>query len=551
MVIGTSPSLPKSPPSSLSTRSSSDTPDTQTEARLTASNCKICHARVTTTQRGLACGICQHWYHLKCDDAISLNLYKCLVKYPADGILYLCPGCKSKCNKDTSGSYILPKLDLPISPKWADHRSTKRHRPASCGHPSPTQSRSVGTQTVNSASNENLVKPSNQSKSKKKLATISQKPQPPLRPEVTSNQESILNLCVTDAAPPTSTSNILNLLPIGSTLKPTYSSVAATEHSSSGKSPQKNNNTVGCITAPKNPPSNTNPKKQVRTEPLRSNPPTEGIYRLSVVLFNVPEPTATDLAKREAHDSEQWDCICTKLGLPTSNPVQLQRLSRGNTPLAEIDNRPRLLKVSFQNSMHVERVLLSAATSPNLLHPIRIRADLTRSERLRRAQEDSTHNRNASQRRCVILRGIPENTEGNTTLHEIQQWNYVRDRLNSSAVAISIARLPRPSHLMHLCAPKLLRITLATETMAEELLESWHVLRSKLPADIRLHRDRPRPERQQARAEYRNTEPTAMSINLNRIDYVGTPTIKATSNPPLSTTPLVSLASPTVTKNGE
>ncbi|KAF4531149.1 hypothetical protein B566_EDAN019185, partial [Ephemera danica] len=121
-----SPSISNSPVIIHSFSSLPDIPSAILEERSAPSKCKVCRLRVTNTQRGLACGICHHWVHLKCDDTICGNLYKCLVKYSADGLLYICPECKSMCTKHACGSYVLPKPNEPISPQWADRRAHKR-----------------------------------------------------------------------------------------------------------------------------------------------------------------------------------------------------------------------------------------------------------------------------------------------------------------------------------------------------------------------------------------------------------------------------------------
>jgi hypothetical protein len=231
----------------------------------------------------------------------------------------------------------------------------------------------------------------------------------------------------------------------------------------------------------------------VHHRPLTHDPSNH----FSVIIFNLKEPSSTLLQQREAQDYLAWTSVCKALGLGDMETPILQRLSRGQSTINE--DKPRLVKATFKSADCVQQLLLTASTmgKPHL-GDVRIRADLTRSERLNRKEVFiSNQGSDCVRRRSVILHGIPTSENPNSCLdHETGQWNYIRCKLKVDAIASHIARLPRPAHLSTIKAPRLLRITFVSEYMASQVLEAWHTKRNEFPRDVRIHSDQPRSLRQ-------------------------------------------------------
>lgn len=540
----------------------------------TTSKCPECNSNVTNKQRGLACAVCHHWVHLKCDASINIALYKCLVKYPADGLLYLCQKCKPMCAMHPSGSYILTdthitqakQLSNPISPQWTDKRAHKRRRSLNPVSTSASPKRQIvatnrGTQTdkhhpyetitcesqtditfktphgaetrttcKSTVDHQTLVSFVPQPATDTQLTLNTTKP-PPLQPAPRTKRTSVVEQPLVPAPFGSARlklanqrDTLRNSIPTAARQIPraqTYAEVTSNYDCSDHIDTTAPTNTepahrINKLTQPSTDVNNHHPQpaRGLQNRQTSTQPAIEDIYRMSVIVFNIPEPLSTDLAEREQHDLEHWQAICHKLNISGSEHLRIQRLTRNQHPTKIY---PRLLKVTYGSSDNVEKTLLASSLSaPGLLGTVRIRADLTRSERLRRAAEAKTDAAESRQRRSIILRGIPESLD-NTSTHDIQQWDYVRTKLNCTAVATSMVRLPRPAHLLYLRAPKLLRVTVASETMVEHLLESWHTQRHNLPNDIRIHRDQPRAIRQTNRAVIHSPVTTTLTISLDRL----------------------------------
>jgi hypothetical protein len=227
------------------------------------------------------------------------------------------------------------------------------------------------------------------------------------------------------------------------------------------------------------------------------------------------------LHERETEDIDQWKSLCHKLHLNDLKIPHLQRLSRGPNSI-HLD-KPRLLKVTFHSVDEVQRLLLATPTNGNAsLGDVRIRADLTRAERMKRKEAFTSNQPNDSIRhRSLIIHGIPESVSETSTLaHDNSQWDYIRSKLQTNAIAVSVARLPRPPHLLTMRIPRLLRVTLISEQAASTLLDAWHTKRNTFSSDIRIHSDRPRAVRQaQNSNEQRFSYSDSVTVNLSNDNF--------------------------------
>ena len=164
--------------------------------------------------------------------------------------------------------------------------------------------------------------------------------------------------------------------------------------------------------------------------------------------------------------------------------------------------KPRPLRVDLENEHDTEGLLLASAALPHSSQPsVRIYPDVPWSERESRRQAlKSTPAYELTRRRSVILHGIPECASPeilSAVTHDRAQWAYIKSKILPDVTAIRacyIRRLPRPTHLSTIRAPRLLRVSLADTDMVTKLLECWYAKRHLFP-DIRIHEDQPRPKR--------------------------------------------------------
>ena len=223
----------------------------------------------------------------------------------------------------------------------------------------------------------------------------------------------------------------------------------------------------------------------------------------SVIIFNLDESDSPSLAERENHDTRMFKELCAKLSIPDLEPAGLRRLVKSRDK--RFANCPRLLKVSLKSEHETGRLLTSAATLKGCTE-VRVRPDLPRSirrdpTRLAGPGSAGTH----PWQRSIVIHGVPEaqsDDPQNRLKHDLDQWHYIASKLNiSGLVTCSANRLPRPPHLTHIAQPKLLRVTLLSEPMAQDALEKWFTIRRTFPSDLHLHRCRPRTERQALRSD--------------------------------------------------
>ena len=119
-----------------------------------------------------------------------------------------------------------------------------------------------------------------------------------------------------------------------------------------------------------------------------------------------------------------------------------------------------------------------------------------------RRKRNTDPNAASFDRTCsVIVHGVPElNTELLTEKHQhdVTQWGFLSNKLNvldEGCGAWSICRLPRPTHLKSITAPRLLRVTFTTPTAKNRILERWYSCKNLFPSDIKFHPDRVRNKR--------------------------------------------------------
>ena len=435
--------------------------DTQT----TDNTCLACSHNITEKQWAWECAGCNHWVHHTCDSTMSGAVYRALVQQPTDGLLYFCTQCR----------IAFPK---PITPILK----------AMC---------SIGVQTVTSYADACQGTIDNQS-----LRTS------PITMTMCSIGVQTASLYADACKGLANNNSILNsLLPKLPPPKPTLKPKPALKNTGPLKNPLIVNAPLPITTTPEI--SNPTHKKAL-TSVHRGNT-TEPSYHLSVIVFNLNEPVSQMLHEREAEDLLNWALVCKQLNLADLEVPRLQRLSRG--PSNANADKPRLIKATFTSVDSVQRLLLASSDGKkHNLGEVRIRVDLTRAERLLRKEEFlSNQVSDLVRRRSVIVHGIPASNSSTSIMeHETAQWNYIRHKLGVNAIAANLSRLPRPSHLSSLTAPRLVRITFVSELMASNVLEAWHTKRNELPRDIRIHGDRPRTKKQTLTAG-----PTPLSVNEN------------------------------------
>ena len=246
----------------------------------------------------------------------------------------------------------------------------------------------------------------------------------------------------------------------------------------------------------------TVPHKSVGTG-TGSSPLTSRTRKNTIIAWKLPECESDSLEARETGNLDQWNTLCNQLGVQSSPPVGLVRLGRAS--------HTRPLRVDLANAAEAEEVMLASSVLVATQQETRISPDLPwglrQVRKLARETDPEAH-----RKRAVIIHGVPEVHDPDPSAcnkHDRGQWNYLRTKLGLTAEdvqACSIARLPRPSHLSGIRAPRLLRVMLVTDEMASTLLTSWDLERNRFPQDLRIHPDRPRQQRQAIRGT-----PTASS----------------------------------------
>ena len=438
------------------------------------SPCGQCRKAVSASNRALACDVCESWIHIRCDATIPLELYLALMKYNSPAIQYQCPKClntrrNSICYKQLSVTKATQTCITLVSTKTQTDTTHSR----SChAQTKPTQtcvnliSTKIQTDTAHSKSC-HVQTVSRNKASSKSLGTQTTKH----RHTQNANQQ---NINVSDNGERAGTSVSEPRMHLSQGVNPTCGELPNTTH---GK-------------------------------PQKAHRPC------SVIAFNLPECTSASLATREAEDSKAFRLQCAALKVTTGKPQRLVRISWKR-------NQTRPLRIDLSDYNEAEKLIVTSASQKRSdINQVRICTDLSWEERQLRKQAWQNNPTGGMREKSVIVHGIPEEIDLPTQsriLCDCDQWQFLREKLEltySEAAACQIQRLPRPAHLSHIQAPRLLRVTLVNKHMAENILRSWERNRLTLPRDIRIHSDRPREERRQSQRPHLNTQPNVVLSNL-------------------------------------
>ena len=423
--------------------------------------CPRCTKRVYVKSKAIQCHSCSLWIHLGCDKRVSYELYNCLVLHQTEAVVYIC----TECSKKTAESKIL------------------------------THDKASQTTAGSKPSTQDKVCQKNTSNDKTMIAKG-------LTPR-NHNQGN-----ESKQAP----QNNPHSLPTKKIKNKSETNGATPDHRTTQSKP-----TSGTKVTPKLP---TEPKKPAgkkeTNEPRVSNKSTSTpklkkqatAISNAVIIFNTEESTSASLECRRAHDYSIWESICISMELKRIAAVNIYRLNN------KIPGTNRPLKIELEDDKTLEKVLLSIPLLDKMKWGnIKIKRDIPWTER----ETIRTHKLSQNlprQKNSVIARGIPEGSyQSNATnlAHDMAQWEFIKHTLTEGQViATSVVRLPRPSHLASLQQPKLLRITLATEEMANIILQSFEHKRRLLDPNIKIHLCRPRDQRTQQRQLLRlpNLHPT-------------------------------------------
>ena len=249
--------------------------------------------------------------------------------------------------------------------------------------------------------------------------------------------------------------------------------------------------------------------------------------RSSLIVLNWPESTSNSLAQRDQDEASKWASLCDLLQV---NSQGLRRITRLSSPLSDL---PRPVRITLDSADDVERIIVMSVLYKERLGGVKVLPDLPWAERqARRIARLADPSANLSRPRSVVLHGVPELAEGDARCklaHDFNQWQYIKSKVASTADigACAVSRLPRPAHLSWLPSPRLLRVTLPTEQMAQELVDLWEASPQCRPQGIRLHHDRPRSVRLRDRKQPIGMQP---QVVLHKLTESRTP-LPATLKP--------------------
>ena len=435
--------------------------------RQSADYCSRCEKCVRSNSRALKCEGCETWVHITCDPRLTLKIYTFVRDNNTPAIVYICPACSSskniKAKAITTTDQITDTSDLLDQPTSLSASPTK-HQPSSESQGSLAHPIESPPHTPEDTSSSLNYRPSIAGGMETTPDIGPQLPQPEVRPPHIKRQR-----------------------------KPRKGKAKAANLTNMTCSAPTNLGVNANTTVSTNPPN----RRNTATNTVQSVQ-TNAVSATSLIVFNLPESNAPRLADRESEESASWRKLCADLKVTFSGPPTLVRLQRSTRS----PHRP--LRVTLQSELEIEKIIIASSLAQN---DIRIQPDISWAERQKRnTLQDKEARLSALRKRSVIIHGVPElgvNDRHLKTEHDTAQWSYIRSKLhlNSGALwASGINRLPRPPHLNQLTAPRLLRVTLATEEMATTLLSEWYTVRGAFPRDIRLHADTPREIRARHRA---------------------------------------------------
>ena len=218
----------------------------------------------------------------------------------------------------------------------------------------------------------------------------------------------------------------------------------------------------------------------------RKTPTTSGYQRetKTIICTKFPEPTGTSIAARREEELHHWNNLCKLMGTSV-NPISLTRLSR--KPESAHAGEPRLLRVTLRTMSDVETILLASHILKDDVDT-RIHPDIPWSTRSSRKNLDPQQARADKNARTILIHGVPElgdDDYGANHLHDCSEWSYIQSTLNLDGVlATDVFRLPRsPAYKGQ--GPRILKVTLLTDTMLADTLDLWYSCKHLLP-EIRI-----------------------------------------------------------------
>ncbi|KAF8569718.1 hypothetical protein P879_01816 [Paragonimus westermani] len=134
----------------------------------------------------------------------------------------------------------------------------------------------------------------------------------------------------------------------------------------------------------------------------------------------------------------------------------------------------------------VEEVLLAVHQLRLKQPPIRVFADIPWTERMRRREEKSTHQK-LRDVNAVFIHRVPECTVMDTVeakTHECSQWRFLQEVIElKTTLTTNITRLPKRSNYP---GPRIRKVSFLTQQMATASLEAFYDHRRFLPPEIRM-----------------------------------------------------------------
>ena len=111
----------------------------------------------------------------------------------------------------------------------------------------------------------------------------------------------------------------------------------------------------------------------------------------------------------------------------------------------------------------------------------------------------------------MVVHGVPELETGNACekhCHDVQQWRWLASQMAlGSSGAVSIYRMPRPTHLMSINTPRLLAVKFSSRDQLTTALQRWYETKDKVSRYIRCCESRPRTQRREQSVVKVNPQP--------------------------------------------
>ena len=403
-------------------------------------DCQICSSTVRKSHSAFECNFCERWVHCGCDKEVPKPYYEFMRNNPCSWFWYVCPVCRPG---------TLPCSVLPV----------KKDGPTLCQpgtvlcsvSPGNIKSTSSGVgESHKQDSSAQMIKSVTGQKPKEHKVIFGEK-LARLNPEntVVVAAENSVNVASRKHGSVKQTSHIPKQAKI-------------TEHRQEDKQS----------------------KTKSKSEASRSN---------CLILFNVPVCSSSLLEQRALFDQEQWSKLCSKLGLDIQS-AKLCRLYKG---AQATQSKPPPLRVTLGSAEDAENILLlSQVLALDRSSDIRIRPD--RPWAVRQMARQSPELMPST---SMVIHSVPELATGSASekhLHDVRQWRWLSSQMTLGASgAISICRLPRPTHLTSISSPRLLAVKFSCQQQLTTVLQRWYETRGKIGGHIRCCESRPRTLRKQ------------------------------------------------------